>query len=161
MPELESGVLKSEHSRVKSYLIFRNCTERVIDLIWVGYSGELVQYATMNPTDCKMINTYATHPWIFRDPDTGERMQVQGKDYYMPQPYQRGQINRYLVPIRFPLRTLRSNSLWVIAGLIHQDDHVQQLELPRCLIRDIQDVRQVTAKALEFKNSQREEEDGE
>lgn len=160
MPEQEqqSGVLKSQHSRVRSYVLFRNCTDRMLDVIWVGYSGELVRYVTMNPTDCKMINTFATHPWIFRDPDTGERMHVQGRDVYMPQPYNQGQRNRYLVLIKFPMRSLRSNTLWRIAGLIAHNDHVQQLELPRCLVQDIEDVRGCTAKAIEFRNSQREEE---
>lgn len=164
MPEQEqqNGVLKSQHSRIRSYVLFRNCTERPIDVIWIGFSGELVWYATLNPTDIKMINTFATHPWIFRDPDTGERMHVKGRDVYMPQPFHRGQLNRYLVPIQFPLRSLRSNSLWVISGLVKEDGQVQQLELPRCLVQDIQDLRRITAQAVAFKAThQNEGEEGE
>lgn len=159
MPEPEqNGLLKSQHSRIRSYVSFRNCTDRALDVIWVGFSGQLVWYGTLNPADSKMMNTFATHPWIFRDPDTGERMHVHGRDVYMPRAFQRGQLNRYLVPIRFPLRSLRSNCLWRISTLV-TDDQVLQLELPRCLIQDIQDLRQCTAKAVEFKSS-RQGEDG-
>lgn len=161
MPEQEqSVVLKSKHSRIKSYVLFRNCTERLVDVVWIGFSGELVRYFTMRPTDCKMINTFATHPWIFQDPDTGERMQVNGKNVYMPQPHHRGQINRYLVPIKFPLRSLRNNALWTISRLVPPSEDLQQLELPRCLIQDIEEVRKCTARAVEFKNQRREDEEG-
>lgn len=163
MPEPERGaVLKSQHSQIKSYVLFRNYTDRLLDVIWVGFSGEHVHYGTLKPTECKMMNTYATHPWIFRDPDTGERMHVQGQSVYMPQPYQRGQRNRFLVPIRFPVRSLRHNALWAISQLISREEDVPQLELPRCLIHDIQDLRQCTAKAQEFKRSlQQQDEDEE
>ena len=72
-------MLKSLHSHVRSFVLFRNCSERSVDILWVDFQGELVWYGTLQPTEIKMINTFATHPWIFRDPDTGERMQVHGK----------------------------------------------------------------------------------
>lgn len=152
-------MLKSQHSRFKSNVLFRNCTQRFVDVIWIGFSGEFVNYGTLKPTDCKMMNTFATHPWIFRDPDTGERMHVHGKSVFMP--VRRDQRNRYLVPITFPLRSLRDHSIWAISRLITSDSDLLQLELPRCLINDIQEVRQCTEKAREFRNRQRNEDDDE
>lgn len=161
MPEIEhGGILKSQHSMQRSYVLFRNCTDRLVDVIWIGYNGEFVHYATLKPTDCKMINTFATHPWVFRDPDTGERMHVRGKDVYMPQPYRRGQINRYLVPIQFPMRSLRTNTLWRISQLMIDFPAVHQLELPRSLISDLLDIQDVTAKAIQFKQTHPGPDDG-
>lgn len=161
MPESDrKEVLKSHNSRIKSYVLFRNCTERAVDVIWIGYQGEPVWYGTLNPTNIKMVNTFATHPWMFRDPDTGERMHVHGKDIYMPQPYHQGQVTRFLVPIQFPMRSLLSNSLWAIAGLLQHDCHAHQLELPRSLVQDILALRQCSAAAKEFKRTHQSTDDG-
>lgn len=156
MPESDGQqpeILKSVDSRTRSYILFRNCTERMVDLIWVGYQGEYVQYAKLQPTETKMMNTFATHPWIFRDPDTGERMLARGNDVYMPEPFKQGQLVRYLVQIRSPLRSLKSNALWRIAKLLLRDDAVHELELPRSLIADVLEIREIMAAARDFQNT--------
>ena len=76
----------------------------------------------------------------------------------MPPPYHRGQLNRYLVPITFPLRSLRDNAIWTISRLLANAEDVHTLELPRSLIQDIQDVLQCTAKAVEFKRRRQTDE---
>lgn len=150
----ESRVLKSQHSHIRSYVVFRNWTLRPVDVIWLGFSGEQVWYGTLRPHEAKIMNTFATHPWIFRDRVTGERMHVHGKDFYMPQPSHRRQLTRFVVPIQFPMRSLSVNSLWVISGLLSTDDQVQQLEVPRSLMQDILEVRSCTQRAREFRSSQ-------
>lgn len=107
-----------------------------------------------------MINTFATHPWIFRDIDTGEKMHVRGREVYLPQPYHRGQLNRYLVPIQFPLRSLRANCLWMMASLLSQrPDRLNELELPRSLVQELRDVQQCIANAVEFRRRREADDD--
>lgn len=59
--------LRSINSMNKSPVYFVNKTSRDIDIIWIDYNGDEVQYNTLPPNKCYQMSTFLTHPWIFRD----------------------------------------------------------------------------------------------
>lgn len=77
-------VLRSKKSVHYSFLRFVNKTNRNVDVVWVNYEGARVRYKTLNPDNYLDINTFAGHPWIFFDSETGDRMMVQLKEIFEP-----------------------------------------------------------------------------
>eukprot|EP00898_Chlorokybus_atmophyticus_P000323 jgi/Chlat1/1291/Chrsp118S01728 len=57
----------SLHSRVLTYVIFRNNTAGPVKLLWLNYQGEEIAYRTVAPGVAHRQQTYMTHPWVFRD----------------------------------------------------------------------------------------------
>ncbi len=49
-----------------------NCTSRTISLFWVDYGCSEIHTVDLLPNDSHVENTYLTHPFRFRDKDTGE-----------------------------------------------------------------------------------------
>ena len=75
--ELEEGVTRSGESDFKFCVRFVNSTPRTALLIWLDHSGREVRHRRMAPQTAHSIITYAKHPWIAEDADTGERLAVQ------------------------------------------------------------------------------------
>ena len=74
---LEEGVTRSGESDFKFCVRFVNSTPRTALLIWLDHSGREVRHRRMAPQTAHSIITYAKHPWIAEDADTGERLAVQ------------------------------------------------------------------------------------
>ena len=74
---LEEGVSRSGESDFKFCVRFVNSTARTALLIWLDHSGREVRHRRMAPQTAHSIITYAKHPWIAEDADTGERLAVQ------------------------------------------------------------------------------------
>ena len=74
---LEEGVTRSGESDFKFCVRFVNSTPRTALLIWLDHSGRKVRHRRMAPQTAHSIITYAKHPWIAEDADTGERLAVQ------------------------------------------------------------------------------------
>lgn len=88
------------------------------------------------------INTFVTHPWIFVCSETGERLHVNNKDVYMPEPWfkfinnaENGvvEVGRQDVIIHYPLRSLRDICLWDLVFLVETKDEIYDLEIPNSL----------------------------
>ena len=75
--ELVEGVTRSGESDFKFCVRFVNSTPRTALLIWLDHSGRKVRHRRMAPQTAHSIITYAKHPWIAEDADTGERLAVQ------------------------------------------------------------------------------------
>uniref|UniRef100_A0A182SSA9 von Hippel-Lindau disease tumour suppressor beta domain-containing protein n=1 Tax=Anopheles maculatus TaxID=74869 RepID=A0A182SSA9_9DIPT len=115
--------LRSQNSEVRSFVLFRNTTGRVVDVFWVNYSSQLIHYTTLQPGAECMVNTYVTHPWVFKDKLCNERMHVRQQPVFLPEPWYRsfsggGRLNRKEVIIHYPLRTLKENCLSRIVALL-------------------------------------------
>ena len=63
-------------SRAKAYATFRNHSPRVVDLLWLNWEGERVNYTKNGlKQGHKMdMNTFEGHPWIFRDHQSGDKL---------------------------------------------------------------------------------------
>ncbi|XP_058062468.1 protein Vhl isoform X1 [Anopheles bellator] len=134
--------LKSEHSEIRSFVKFVNTTLRAVDVFWVNYSAKLIHYTTLEPTAHCMVNTYVTHPWMFQDKVSGERMHVRHNQVFMPEPWYTnidgdGRLARKEITVHFPVRTLRENCLWRILSMAREEDTLRELEIPKVLVQEL------------------------
>lgn len=65
--------LRSNHSVERVCVKFVNLTNRVVEVIWVNYSGLFQRYTLLRKRQHVDINTFKTHPWIAVDVDTKDR----------------------------------------------------------------------------------------
>ncbi|KAL3871094.1 hypothetical protein ACJMK2_039113 [Sinanodonta woodiana] len=115
----------------RSFIRFCNKTNRQVDIVWLNYQGENVRYSTLGPHQFVNVNTFAGHPWISCDSQTGERLVVELKDIYEPVAYdpQEGwPPQRRVVNITIPVFSLQSCCLQLVRRLI-QKNQVQHLEI--------------------------------
>ncbi|EDS34024.1 von Hippel-Lindau disease tumor suppressor [Culex quinquefasciatus] len=113
-----------------------------VDVYWVNYSSKFVHYSALEPAAQVPVNTYVTHPWVFIDRFTGERMLVKSKPVYMPEPWYTnintdGKLARIEVRIHFPLRSLKDVCAWKIFSTLRDKQSFIDLELPRVLVDDL------------------------
>ncbi|CAD7078009.1 unnamed protein product [Hermetia illucens] len=135
--------LRSSNSIHHSFVIFANTTKRKVDVFWVDYEGKFVHYMCLKPDDRIIVNTFSTHPWIFIDSETGERMHVEHSEIFWPKPSidasipleaQRRTLRRSTVNIHFPLRTLQDTALWtIVKEMVRNVREVETWEIPRIL----------------------------
>ncbi|XP_055637225.1 protein Vhl [Toxorhynchites rutilus septentrionalis] len=134
--------LRSVHAEIRSFVLFRNFTQRSVDIYWVNYSSKFIHYSALEPTAQVAVNTYVTHPWVFIDKMTGERMMVNHEPVYYPVPWYNnidasGKLGRTNVQIHFPLRSLRDICAWKIIASLRDKESFVQLELPKVLLEDL------------------------
>ncbi|XP_062556452.1 protein Vhl [Armigeres subalbatus] len=134
--------LKSEHAEIRSFVLFKNYTERTVDIYWVNYSSKFIHYSALAPAAQVPVNTYVTHPWVFIDKLTGERMLVNGKPVYYPEPWYtnidgNGKLNRIEVRIHYPLRSLKDICTWRVFSSLQDKHSFIGLDIPKTLIEDL------------------------
>lgn len=134
--------LKSEHAEIRSFVLFKNVTKRTVDIYWVNYSSKFVHYSELAPDAQVPVNTYVTHPWVFIDKKSGERMLVKGKSVYNPDPWYtnidaNGKLNRIEVRIHYPLRSLKGICTWNVFSSLQDKHHFIELDVPKTLIDDL------------------------
>lgn len=71
--EEENVELRSRRSFDKVYVKFVNLTNRVVEVVWVNYSGLFERYTLLRRKQHIDINTYKTHPWVALDVRTKDR----------------------------------------------------------------------------------------
>ena len=151
MAEIPIPELKSRQSLHKSYIRFQNNTNRKVDIIWINYEGHHVKYKTLMPGSYYDVNTFATHPWLFIDSETQDRLVVQSKEVFSPEPWhlqirhlRRGEIpprvERTNVYITIPLYPLRQRCLQVVRNNLSQPEDAFKLELPNSLRNELADM---------------------
>lgn len=86
---------------------FTNRSSRYVDLFWVDYQGALVRYhKRMAPNELKKLITFATHPWVARDSDTGQAMYLSGRPVYITSLQKEEKREPVEVPIHIPGKVL-------------------------------------------------------
>lgn len=145
------GTLKSLVSDETSYARFYNSTQRIVNVIWLNFSGEPVKYSTLHPKQYVDINTYVNHLWIIQDERTGDRLLANKEYVFNVQSWEKLQKNqvlpkrllqtseylnrraRLIVIIHLPLYTLRDCAMLAVRNCIKSLDDVKQLELPNTI----------------------------
>lgn len=155
-------VMAARHSSLRSCLLYINGTERMVGVFWMDYNGYQVHYRTLRPGIGMEVDTYLTHPWIFRDMTTGERMHVLHKDVYYPEMYRAHDNNnpyanhwvscRRQLYIHYPLDSLRKRCLWTLAKYIDNKTIPAKklVELPYILRRDLKRIQGVMFKHQQY-----------
>jgi von Hippel-Lindau disease tumor supressor len=144
--EVAESDLRSRDSLYKSFVRFINNTDRKVDVIWINFEGQYVKYKTLTPGAFFDANTYATHPWLFIDSETQDKLVVKSKEVFRPQPWHvRYQHLEHLpcrpertrVYITIPVYTLRQRSLQVVRNNLSQPEDAFKLELPKSLQNEL------------------------
>lgn len=52
--------------RQPAYIRFKNKTNYNVEVIWINVLNKEKTYCVLQPNKFLDVNTYATHPWIFR-----------------------------------------------------------------------------------------------
>ena len=67
----ETGKIKSRVSDVGTEIVFENASEETIQIYWLNFEGEKVQYAELAPEQTHRQLTFVTHPWVAATEEAG------------------------------------------------------------------------------------------
>lgn len=133
--------LRSSDSRLRSFVVFINSSDRKIEIVWINFRTELILYRVLAPKERVPINTYKQHPWIFRDVETKEFMHVNHHEVFWPEPHV-PRTERTPIFIHFPIRSLKKISMCVINSMIENEDQFTLLGVPFSLVVELKLIRQ-------------------
>ncbi|XP_018027900.1 von Hippel-Lindau disease tumor suppressor [Hyalella azteca] len=140
-------LLRSMNSDLPSFVTFQNRTERPVDVYWVNFAGKSVLYKTLPAQSKLSVNTYETHPWIFRDHQTRAKLVVNCQEVFTPKHYI-GALGvdaanevaplRQTFDITIPIYTLKDCATQVLLNHVCDRDKLHQLHLPSTLLQELQ-----------------------
>ena len=93
---------KSESSDILAFATFISETNREVNVYWLDYNGDRVRYTTLCPRSIYHIDTFTTHPWIFRDAHTDDILLANNRAVYYPQAWDAEMDRREDIRIRIP-----------------------------------------------------------
>lgn len=128
--------LKSGPSLSLCYVRFINVTDKRVDVIWVNYNGVCVCYRTLAPRCYIDIETFVSHPWIFRNSDTWDRMDICKQEVYHIEPsdVKLLKCNRRLpAHITLPVYSLKELCYQSIRKSLSNKNQIYQLDIPKSL----------------------------
>jgi|SRR6218665_59477 len=95
-----SPTIRSLRSDLMSLVTFISRTRRQVAIYWVDFLGRRVRYGVLNYGEHFPLTTYETHPWIFRDNNTGDVLVTsQGHEIFMPRPWDGGNQDTVIIGI--------------------------------------------------------------
>lgn len=137
MPTIYDDTLRSKESIDPAKLVISNRTKRPVDILWINYEAKLIRYKTLRSGDEFKMNTFKTHPWIFRDYYTGLLMHADHKEVFWPE----GSTDKrpiQNVHIHFPVQSLKTISLWACVLKVRNHNEIIHMEIPQTLRNDLQ-----------------------
>ncbi len=125
--------------------IFRNCTPRLVNLLWLDFQGKQVTYTRngLKPRHKMGMNTFEGHPWIFRDHNTGDKLACytdtdsQKREVFFPIPFSDDHPRETQVNIILPVYTLKDRALQVVRSYIRSKEDCAKLQIPVTLQREL------------------------
>ena len=104
--------LRSLNSNETTFVAFVSRTNRKVDIFWIDYKGKHVKYATLSKYgDTFTIHTFITHPWTFRDSESGDQLiDSENNEVLFPKPLEVVD-NLNLVLIGIPGKYVHQNIL--------------------------------------------------
>ncbi|XP_007259802.4 von Hippel-Lindau-like protein [Astyanax mexicanus] len=144
--------LRSLHSLEPSFVSFQNRCSCRAEAWWLDFAGAPVSYGEISPGQWLRMNTYQTHPWIFRASD-GSALLIDSREVYFPSAAEYREDGHPLfrtVTVTSPVYSLQEYCLKLIRKLVRDTD-IDRLEIPGFLkkelhrspdlLRDIQTLR--------------------
>lgn len=137
MPSIYDDTLRSKDSNDPAKLLLLNRTKRYIDILWINYAAKLQKFGSLRSGQEIELNTYKTHPWIFRDYTTGLLMHVDHKEVFWPEASTDKHPIQH-VCIHLPVQSLKTMSLWACVINVRRYNEITQMEIPQTLRNDLQ-----------------------
>lgn len=137
MPTTYDDTLRSKESIESARLLVTNRTRRPVDILWINYAAKLVRYRTLKSGEEIQMDTFKTHPWIFRDYYTGLLMHVNHKEVLWPEPSTEKRPIQH-VQIHFPLQSLKTIAMWAIVIQVRNINEISRMEMPHTLRMDVE-----------------------
>ncbi|XP_018585381.1 von Hippel-Lindau-like protein [Scleropages formosus] len=130
--------LRSLSSDEPTYVDFVNESRRPARAWWLNFCGRPVSYGDIEPGGSMKMNTFLTHPWIFRTSECRSRLRVNTQDVFFPSSavYEDGYPVYVKVCITSPVYSLKDCCTTVIRKKVKKEDFVK-LEIPECLQKDL------------------------
>lgn len=137
MPMNYNDTLRSQEFNEPARILIKNITQRPVDILWINYEAKLVRYRLLRSGDEVQINTFKTHPWIFRDYLTGLLMHTNHREVLWPEPStEKRPIQR--VYIHFPVQSLKTVALWATVLRVRNINEISHMEIPQTLRTDLE-----------------------
>ncbi|XP_042223729.1 uncharacterized protein LOC121867735 isoform X2 [Homarus americanus] len=137
--------LRSRKSKEKCFVLFVNCTHRKIDVCWINFNGISKKYKTLYPGNQVEIQTYVTHPWVFRDTETRAAFVMDSERVFFPKPILQEELtvddevsfHHPPVFIYSPFYTLKALAAQVVGSLLPNPEDAYDLIIPRVLMNTV------------------------
>ncbi|XDV24891.1 hypothetical protein PO909_028921 [Leuciscus waleckii] len=129
--------LKSLNSNDPTFISFVNKSSRNAKAWWLNFKGKPVSYGEIKPGKTLKMNTYLTHPWIFRASD-GSKLLANLSEVYFPTQaqYEHGYPLYQSVCVTAPVYSLQEYCARLIRSMVRKED-ICKLEIPDSLRKDI------------------------
>ncbi|XP_016430192.1 von Hippel-Lindau-like protein [Sinocyclocheilus rhinocerous] len=130
--------LKSLNSYGPTYISFINKSSRNAEAWWLDFAGKPVSYGDIQPRKSLKMDTFLTHPWIFRASD-GAKLLANLNEVYFPTPaqYEEYGYPRYQpVYVTAPVYSLQEYCTRLIRSMVRKED-ICKLEIPEGLRKDL------------------------
>uniref|UniRef100_A0A3B3TGU7 von Hippel-Lindau disease tumor suppressor n=1 Tax=Paramormyrops kingsleyae TaxID=1676925 RepID=A0A3B3TGU7_9TELE len=130
--------LKSLNSDTPTHVNFMNNSRQEVTAWWLNFSGLPVSYGDIRPDGSLKMNTFLTHPWVFRTPDGYAKLLADRKEVYFPTLTE----YEYRFPvykdvmITSPVYTLQEYCCMLIRRRVKREDF-DKLDIPECLKNDL------------------------
>ncbi|XP_005988007.1 von Hippel-Lindau disease tumor suppressor [Latimeria chalumnae] len=125
----------SRNSRIACNVIFCNFSPRIVQPVWINFSGEPQPYQNLKPGTGRRMTTYLGHPWMFRDADSNDGLLANQEELFLLNSNQNGQL--IYVNITLPVYTLKERCLQVVRSLVKPEDY-RRLEIVGSLYDDLE-----------------------
>lgn len=139
--EVYDRTLKSIESLEPVRLLIKNNTRRFVDIYWIGYDSGLKRYKTIRAQETWEINTFKSHPWMFRDYMTGIIMHVDHKEILWPKVQNTGPNDEqqcHQVFIHLPLQNLKTIALWSLISQVRSVSDINRMQIPTTLRNELE-----------------------
>lgn len=138
-------IVKSINCETQSMIRLNNRSYCKAEVYWIDYEGKLKFYKSLEHGQFLDLNTFTTHPWIFKDTLFGERLMARNKTVLRGSKVRmlwnsRLQVKipwRDQVDIVMPMRSLRSLSMMKIVQQLNEERFVSDLGLPPTLSEEL------------------------
>ncbi|KAK6292317.1 hypothetical protein J4Q44_G00369010 [Coregonus suidteri] len=137
----ENKALRSLNSDVQTHVNFINRSTRSARAWWLDFSGHPVSYGDIRPSGLLHMDTFLTHPWVFRASRNGAKLVADQQDVYMPAAateYEEDGSPKFLnVVITAPVYSLQEMCLMLIRKLGRRGGLRADLDIPESLKTDL------------------------
>ncbi|GIY25360.1 hypothetical protein CEXT_153551 [Caerostris extrusa] len=128
-------LFRSSPSRRECRLGFINRTLRTVNIHWVNYSGEEINYGSLEPGHRKIVHSFEGHPWVCRDVFTKRKYFLNGNEVIIPRskPEDLAKDNHSLsliVNISFHVISMAEMCADLIAQHLSSLEDIQTLQIP-------------------------------